>query len=826
MTVSASLATVSLEDKYVSESGRVLISGIQALVRLTLDQRRLDQRHGLNTALYVSGYQGSPLGGLDREFQRAKRHLDPAGVVFQAGVNEELAATAIAGTQLIGELGRRRHDGVVGLWYGKNPGLDRAADAIRHGNVSGTAPLGGAVALIGDDPGCKSSTIPSSAEPMCRSLAMPLLAPGTVEELLTLGLHAIAMSRACGLWTGIKVVADIADATATIDLDGLLDGYPVPTPRRHVPPTLLPPASLDAEADALERRLGLALAYARDAGLNRIAFEPSRPRVAVVAAGMAYQAVVRALDDLGLDEDAMEACGLRLVKLSMPWPLDRDFAGTVADGVEEIVVIEDKLSFVESLLKEELYGTPNAPPIVGKHDGQGRPLVPVRGTVGADDVAGVLVSRLRDADLPASARERIEALAVESPFKALPTLPSRTPYFCSGCPHNVSTKAADDELVGVGIGCHVMVALDEGGRGQLVGMTQMGGEGAQWLGLAPFTDDEHFVQNLGDGTFHHSGSLAIRAAVASGQRITYKLLYNDAVAMTGGQRAEGRMEIPTLTRYLALEGVRKTIVTTADPSTYRGVALDPTASVRHRDRLQEAQRELATIDGVTVLIHDSRCATEVRRLRKRGKLPSPAERVFINERVCEGCGDCGEKSTCLSVLPVETELGRKTRIHQASCNQDFTCIKGDCPSFLLVTPKKRGKQTLPQPPSDLPEPTPRVADREVLVRMPGVGGTGVVTISQILQMAAHLDGWRAAGLEQTGLAQKGGPVISDVRLAPTVVEGTLRASSESADVLLGFDLLGAAAAPSLSVADPRRTIAIVSTSEVPTASMVTDTNVR
>jgi indolepyruvate ferredoxin oxidoreductase len=824
VTVSSPLPeSVSLDDKYVAESGRVLLSGLQALVRLTLDQSRLDRLHGVDTAVYVSGYQGSPLGGLDREFQRANRHLAPANVVIQPGVNEELAATAVAGTQLIGELERRRHGGVVGFWYGKNPGLDRAADAIRHGNVSGTAPLGGAVALIGDDPSCKSSTIPSSSEPMCRSLLMPVLAPGSVRELLVLGLHAVALSRMSGLWVGVKVVADVADATATVDVTGLLDPYPAPAQREHRPPTLLPPTSLDAEADLLGRRLELALDYAREAELNRITFDPARARLAVVASGTAYQAVVRALDDLGFDGDALEACGLRLAELSMPWPMDPRFAARLADGVDEILVVEDKLSFVEALLKEHLYGRPKAPAIVGKQDEQGHALVPIRGTLGANDIARVLISRLPDDLLPPAARRRVQALAADAPYRALPTLSARTPYFCSGCPHNVSTKAPADRLVGVGIGCHIMVALDEAGRGHLLGMPQMGGEGAQWLGLSPFTDDEHFVQNLGDGTFHHSGSLAIRAAVAAGVNMTYKLLYNDAVAMTGGQRPEGRMDVPTLTRWLALEGVRKVVITTADPAAYRDVELDPIASVRHRDELPEVEQALAELDGVTVLIHDDRCAAEARRLRRRGKLPTPAERVFINERVCEGCGDCGEQSTCLSVQPVDTEFGRKTRIHQASCNQDLTCIKGDCPSFLVVTPKRRDRTKPPSPPTGLPRPVRRVPAGRLLLRMPGVGGTGVVTVSQILQMAAHLDGWQAAGLEQTGLAQKGGPVISDVRLDPAGVDGTLRASDQTADVLLGFDLLGAAHESTLAVVDPQRTIAVISQSQLPTAQMVVDT---
>jgi indolepyruvate ferredoxin oxidoreductase len=816
---------VSLEDKYAAEPGRVLISGIQALVRLTLEQRRLDRVRGLDTGVYVSGYQGSPLGGVDREMQRARAHLEPEGIVFQPGLNEELAATAVAGTQLLGQLDRRRHDGVVGFWYGKNPGLDRAADALRHGNVSGTAPLGGAVAWIGDDPESKSSTLPSSCEPMCRSLVMPLLAPGTVQELLTLGLHAVAMSRAAGVWTALKIVADVADASATVDVTGLRHVVPeLPLRDASAPPIMLPPTNLVAEHDLFTARLQRVHDYARLTQLNRVTFEPERPRLAVVAAGTAYQAVLRALDELGLDEDARTALGLRLVKLGMPWPLERDELRRLLRGVETVLVVEDKLPFVETQIKDALYRQPGAPAVLGQEDLEGRPLIPVGGAVGADDVARALGVVIHDASLPPEAVERIARIDRRQSAGAAPSpLPQRTPYFCSGCPHNRSTTADDDQLVGVGIGCHVMVALDTGRRGKLLGMPQMGGEGAQWFGLAPFTDDEHFAQNLGDGTFHHSGSLAIRAAVAAGMDMTYKLLYNDAVAMTGGQRAEGRLDVPSLTRWLALEGVSRIVVTTPEPETYRGVTLDAIAEVRHRDELAAAQRELRETPGVTVLIHDDRCATEKRRLRKRGTLETPAAKVWINERVCEGCGDCGDKSTCVSVLPVETEFGRKTQIHQASCNSDLSCLKGDCPSFVMVTPKagKRAKREIPEPPIAPPDPTRQVPD-DVLVRMPGIGGTGVVTVSQILQMAAHLDGRFAAGVEQTGLAQKGGPVLSDVRIASTPIAGQLRAGAGSADVLLGLDLLGASARATLVVTDPERTVAIVNTAAVPTAAMVTD----
>ncbi|NUW39551.1 indolepyruvate ferredoxin oxidoreductase family protein [Nonomuraea rhodomycinica] len=814
--MSANPATVSLDDKYTAPDGRVLISGIQALVRLTLEQRRLDGERGLDTRVFVSGYQGSPLGGVDLEMGRAAAFLDAAGVVFRPGLNEELAATAVAGTQLLDRVPGRRHDGVTGFWYGKNPGLDRAADAIRHGNLAGTAPLGGAVAWIGDDPGSKSSTVPSSCEPMCQSLSMPLLSPGSVAEIVELGLHAVALSRATGLWTGLKIVADVADASATVDLGPLRDGVPAPerTGRggRGQAAVLVGPNSLDAEHDMLTRRLDLARAYARAHGLNRVTFDAGRATLGVLASGTGYAVVRRALDDLGLDEAAMDDLGLRLIKIAMPFPLDHDELAAMTGDLDRVLVVEDKVPFLEGQLKQALYAAERRPAVVG------RELLTARGTLGADDVAKALAACVAPGRLP---RTAVRLTRPEEARRLLPVVAARAPYFCSGCPHNASTRTADDTLVGVGIGCHTMIALDGAGRGTQVGITQMGGEGAQWIGLSPFTDDRHFVQNLGDGTFHHSGSLAIRAAVAAGVSITYKLLYNDAVAMTGGQRAEGRLDVPALTRALAVEGVRRVIVTTAEPQAYRGVRLAPIATVRHRDDLPEAERELAALDGVTVLVHDDRCAAEERRLRKRGELPAPTAKVVVNERVCEGCGDCGDVSSCLSVQPVETEFGRKTRIHQPSCNSDLSCLKGDCPSFLLVEPGTRRARPVPPLPVELTEPVPRFADRPVLLRMPGIGGTGVVTVSQILQMAAHLDGLHAAGLEQTGLAQKGGPVVSDVRISPRPVTGAVRASNGAADVLIGFDLLGAAADGNLAVASAERTIAVVNTALVPTAAMVT-----
>jgi indolepyruvate ferredoxin oxidoreductase len=829
MSTVTPLREFALEDRYTATSGPILLDGMQALVRLMLDLRRLDTLRGRNTGVFVSGYQGSPLGGLDIELQRAARYLEPAGIVFRPGLNEELAATAVAGTQLLGELPGATRDGVTGFWYGKAPGLDRATDAIRHGNLSGTAPLGGAVAVIGDDPMAKSSTVPGSSDQTCRALWMPVLAPSTIEEILTIGLHAVEISRHAGVWAAFKIVTDLADSSGMAEAGAALEAIPALEPREpHAPPVLLSPTNLEAERDLFTARLERVREYALAVGLNHAWFEPRRPRVAVLGVGMGHQAVLRALSDLGLGRDEWEQLGLRLVQISMPWPLDAGTMRAFAEGVETVLVVEDKLPFVEAQLKEALYRVPRAPWVLGKQDAEGRELLPVSGGISADDVSRALARVLAGEDASAQLVARMRAATEDRthPLDRVALELKRMPYFCSGCPHNTSTRVGAEQLIGVGIGCHTMVALETGDRrGHVLGMPQMGGEGAQWLGLAPFASQEHFTQNLGDGTFHHSGSLAVRAAIAGGVNITYRLLYNDAVAMTGGQRPEGKMSIPEIIRELAAEGVRQVIVTTPEPERYSGVTLDPIATVRHRDEIAAVQAELAAVPGVTVLIHDDRCATEKRRMRKRGLLDTPAERVWINERVCEGCGDCGEKSSCLSVQPVQTDFGRKTRIHQSSCNFDMSCIKGDCPSFLLVervTPRARAEVSLPD--VDLPEPELRVP-AEALVRMPGVGGTGVVTAAAILRTAAHLGGSYAAALDQTGLAQKGGPVISDLRLSSAPISGQVRASRGGVDVLLGFDLLGTVTPQTTEVIDESRTVAVLNTDVTPTASMVLDVSV-
>ena len=822
---------VSLDDRYLLERGRIYLTGVQAIVRLALDQHRADRRRGLHVGTLISGYQGSPLGGLDIELQRRRELLDEHHVVHVPGLNEELGATSAWGSQLATLLPGARYDGVIGMWYGKAPGLDRAMDALRHGNFAGVARTGGALAIVGDDPACKSSTIPSASELLFQSLHMPVFFPGNVQEVLDLGLHAIACSRASGLWSGFKIVTDVADAAGTAEVaPGRIEPRLPDLGYEHVPDAnLLAPASLEMEATLLGARTELALAYARENDVNFI--EGARDAwLGIVAAGKPYHDLRQALADLGLGERELERAGVRILRLGMIWPLEPEIVRRFAAGLEEVLVVEEKRPFLEPQVKDVLYGGPDTPLVVGKQDEAGRPLLATTGALDADAIARAVASRLRRRVRLDSVEARLERIAAaERGPRTLPMATAgaqRMPFFCSGCPHNSSTPAPDGTLVGAGIGCHTMILLNPERRGRITGITQMGGEGAQWIGMAPFTDDDHFVQNLGDGTFHHSGSLAIRAAVAAGVNVTYKLFYNDAVAMTGGQAVEGALSVPDLTRWLELEGVRRVIVTTDEPERYRGVELASIAEVRPRSELMAAQRELAREPGVTVLIHDQGCAAELRRKRKRGKAPDPPQRIHINERVCEGCGDCGRKSSCLSVLPVETEFGRKTQIHQSSCNKDYSCLEGDCPSFLTVVPGGKRSRQVPLPPAGLPEPRRLAGSAEFTMRLVGIGGTGVVTVSQIVGVAALIDGRHVAGLDQTGLSQKGGPVTSDVRISAQPIDGAGRTSAAGAHLYLAFDVLGASAPKNLAVCDPERTVAVVSTHRTPTGKMVVDPDAR
>jgi indolepyruvate ferredoxin oxidoreductase len=821
----------SLADRYALDEGRAFMTGIQALVRVLLDQHRADARAGLRTATLVSGYPGSPLAGFDREAAGLGPLAAEHDVVLRPAVNEELGATAVWGSQLAGTLPRPRFDGVVGVWYGKAPGVDRAADAIRHGNAIGTDPRGGVLALCGDDPAAKSSTLPSASEQLLAALRVPVFAPGSVQEALDLGRHAIACSRASGLWAALKVVTNVADAAGTVEvgLDRVQPRMPLlewnGAPYVHRPSAhLLAPPSLELERTLVEVRLELAKRYARLNELNRVVLEAPGARLGIVAAGATANDVRRALTDLGLGTG--DRAPVRLLQLGMPFPLDEDALRNFAHGLDELLVIEEKGPFIERLVKDALYDAPAAsrPRVLGQRDERGAPLVPAHGALDADAIARVVGTRLLAREELSSVRARLEQLDAVAARPAADLGAARTPFFCSGCPHNSSLAADDDALVGAGIGCHTMVLLAPHGHGDVRGITQMGSEGAQWIGAAPFVDVPHFTQNLGDGTFHHSGSLAIRAAVAARLNVTYKLLFNGTVAMTGGQDVPGGMDVPALARSLLAEGVRRIVVTTEDVSDYAGVALPDGVEVRDRSEMVRTQREFAQVPGVTVLIHDQACAAELRRARKRGTAPEPPQRVVINERVCEGCGDCGEKSGCLSVEPVETEYGRKTRINQSSCNKDYSCLDGDCPSFLTVIPPAETAaqdSAPPLPPVALPEPRPTRAD-DVRVRFVGVGGTGVVTVSQVLGMAALLEGLHASGLDQTGLSQKAGPVVSDVRLTRAPLDEGVTVPSAAADVLLGLDLLGAAEPATLRVADPRRTVAVVSDSRTPTGRQAID----
>ncbi|GAY07185.1 indolepyruvate ferredoxin oxidoreductase family protein [Pseudonocardia sp. N23] len=813
----------SLDDRYVADDGVVHMNGVQALVRLLFQQSRHDRAAGLDTRMFVSGYEGSPLGGFDLELGRRRALLDEHGVVFTPGLNEESAATAVQGTQLAAIAGGLRHDGVTGFWYGKAPGLDRASDAIRHANLMGTHRTGGVLAVVGDDPAAKSSSVPCTSEMTFADLAVPTLYPAEPSEVVTLGLHGVALSRASGLWAGMKITTAVADGSTTVHASDfalrpvvpalLVDGRPF---QHTVTGRLLQPTLGPLERDLHGARTQLALRYAAANGLNTIPVRTGDDRIGIVAAGKTWLDLRHALDVLGLDDDELRRRGVRLLKLGMIHPVEPGIVREFASGLREIVVVEEKRAFLETAVKEILYGGSGAPAVRGKD------LFAPHGELGSDDVAAGLATVLHD--LPSVVAWREARRPARRGPVMLPLAASRTPYFCSGCPHNTSTAPPQDSLVAAGIGCHTMVLLmDPEQVGEVIGLTQMGGEGTQWIGMSPFVEAGHLVQNLGDGTFHHSGSLAIRAAVASGVNITYRLLHNGTVAMTGGQDAIGALGVPAITGLLAVEGVARTIVTTDEPARYRGVRLAQGVEVWHRDRVEEAQRLLATVPGVTVLIHDQECAAEKRRKRKRGKAATPTTRVMINERVCEGCGDCGQKSNCLSVQPVETEFGRKTQIHQSSCNLDFSCLDGDCPSFLSVVPGTLPTTTAPYL-AALPEPL-FDGRTDVTVRLAGVGGTGVVTVSAILATAAVIAGREVRGLDQTGLAQKGGAVVSDLRISLGGTDAPGKLGERECDLYLGADLLVAADKAQLAVTDPARTVAVVSTTQVPTGAMVTDPSV-
>ncbi|MDE3205079.1 MAG: indolepyruvate ferredoxin oxidoreductase family protein [Acidobacteriota bacterium] len=813
---------------YLSRDAQVLhLSGVTAVVRMLVDVLRWDTQAGRATAGFVSGYQGSPLAGLDRELERALLHDLGVEIVHRPAVNEELAVTAVMGSQIAATLSSSRVDGVVGVWYGKAPGLDRSVDALRHASYAGAHSMGGALALVGDDPDAKSSTLPSASEGVLADLAMPVMFPSSLRDILELGQHAVALSRWSGAWTALKLVTSVADAEGTVSVGSPL--CPVLPAGYVAPPVtgdLLTPATTARESWVLTDRLDAAARYGDSNQLNRVKVDSPGAVLTIVAAGTTYLETVEALRRLGLHEPDLRRIGIRLAEIRMPFPLGTEFAHAVADGVREVLVIEERRDLIENQLLSLTSRRPGRPTLLGHFDGDNRPLVPRHGSLDAATIAEaigpLLRSRFGGEVAEAEPRRTRIAVTVEA---------QRVPWFCSGCPHSSSTVVPEGTLLGEGIGCHSIVHyMPEERVGHSIGITQMGGEGAQWIGMEPFVGDRHIVQNLGDGTFFHSGHLAVRAAVASGVSITYKVLWNGATAMTGGQDITGSLGSPgSLAATLLLEGVRQVVITTDDPSRYRHVRLPRGVTVRPRRDVIEVQSELARVQGVTVMIHDQPCATELRRARKRGLVSSPRYRVVINERVCEGCGDCQTKSNCLSLQTVDTPFGPKTRIDQESCNVDLSCLAGDCPAFSLVATPRGSRHSeadspgVKSPPVAPPRSTPRPLDRVLGIRIAGIGGTGVVTAAHLLGRAALLEGLEVWGLDQTGMAQKAGPVISDLRIGPGASERSNRLGAGETDLLLAADLLTAVSPTVLDSLSTDRTVLVGSTTSTLSGPMILGT---
>jgi indolepyruvate ferredoxin oxidoreductase len=818
---------VTLDDKYDLDVDRVFVSGTQALVRLTLMQKARDRAAGLNTAGYVTGYRGSPLGGLDQQFERAVKPLTAADIKFEPGLNEDLAATALWGTQQVAIRGRGRFDGVFGLWYGKGPGVDRSGDVFRHANLAGTAPEGGVLALMGDDHTCESSTTAHHSEYAMVDAMMPILHPAGVQEILDYGILGLALSRYAGVWVGLKLVKDTVESTCVVD--GRPDRVAPVVPLDHP----LPPGGLSIrvsdhplvqEARLHDEKMPAVLAWLRANRLDRVLMSGGRaPRLGVVSAGKSHMDVLQALDELGLDETRAADLGLRLYKVACTWPLEPDGFRRFAEGLERILVVEEKRALIETQAKEILYGRPAAPAIEGKRDRTGAWLFPSKGALDVNAIALAIGERLLQASEDAALRKEVERLrAVQAALAGIEEVATRTPYFCAGCPHNTSTKVPDGHRAYAGIGCHYMAQwMDRATEGY----THMGGEGANWIGEAPFSRDTHVFQNLGDGTYNHSGSMAIRAAAAAGVNVTYKILFNDAVAMTGGQRMDGGLTVDAIARQVHAEGAKRVAIVTDEPDKYpHGMVLPPFTAVTHRDELDRVSRDLAAMPGLTVLIYDQTCAAEKRRRRKRGTFPDPDRRVVVNELVCEGCGDCGKQSNCVAIQPVETEFGRKRQIDQSSCNKDFSCLKGFCPSFVTVQGGvlKRAERAGFSA-ADLPEPAIRPIDRVHAILVTGIGGTGVVTVGAILGMAAHLEGRAAGIIDMAGLAQKGGAVTSHIKLAPGPEDiSAIRIAAGGADLVLGCDMVVTGSAKVMAAMAPGRTRVFVNTEETATGDFTRD----
>ncbi|MBA1155772.1 indolepyruvate ferredoxin oxidoreductase family protein [Microvirga mediterraneensis] len=818
------LRDVTLDDKYDLSKDHVFITGTQAVVRMLLMQRERDRLAGLSTAGFVSGYRGSPIGGLDQNLWRARKWLDASNIVFQPGLNEELAATAVWGTQQAEIRGDGKYDGVFGLWYGKGPGVDRSGDVFRHANMAGSSRHGGVLALMGDDHTAESSTVAHQSEFHFVDVMIPILNPAGVQEILDYGLYGYAMSRFCGTWVAFKCVKDNIESTASVDSS--LDRVKIVIPDDFT----MPPGGLnirnrdgvlDQEARLQDFKRDAMLAFVRANNLNRIVLSGGRnPKIGIITVGKSYLDVRQALDELGLDEVKANDMGLRLYKVACPWPLSQTELADFARGLDKVIVVEEKRSLIEVQLREELYGTANQPLCIGKKDEEGRWLFPVKGALDPNDIAIVIGERLLAYHNNDDLRGRVARLRhAQEVLTTTGDVATRVPHFCSGCPHNSSTKVPDGMRAYAGIGCHYMVQwMDRSTEG----FTQMGGEGANWIGEAPFSKRGHVFQNLGDGTYNHSGVLALRWAIHTKTNVTYKILFNDAVAMTGGQKHEGGLTVDMIARQVREEGVERIALVTDEPHKYPKEIRWPSGmTIHHRSELDAVQRQLAEVTGVTVMIYDQTCASEKRRRRKRGEFPDPDKRVIINDLVCEACGDCSVQSNCVAVQPVETEFGRKRQIDQSNCNKDFSCVQGFCPSFVTVHGAKIRKAVPETVPTDgmafkpLPDPAIPAIDRTFNVIVTGIGGTGVVTIGAILGMAAHLEGKGLGMIDMAGLAQKGGAVYSHVRLANNQDDiHAIRVSADSAHLVLGCDLVVTGTRKVLASVKNGQTALVVNTAEV------------
>ena len=831
-----SLHNVSLDDKYQLESGRVFISGTQALVRLPIMQQQRDRANGLKTAGFISGYRGSPIGGYDNALWAAKSYLEEHDILFQPGLNEDLAATAIWGTQQLDFVPGPKVDGVFSIWYGKGPGVDRSGDPLKHINYNGTHRNGGVLVVFGDDHPGKSSSIGHQSDPALAANSIPVLFPATVQEYLDYGLHGIALSRFAAVVVGFKCVNETVTATATVTIDPdrvpthLPQNMPLPEGGIHIRPEYDP---LGQDERMVRYKLPRVLAYARQHRIDRVAFGSTRPtRLGIVTSGKAYLDCVAALRQLGIDEERARSLGIGLYKVGMVWPLEPEGLKAFASECDELLFVEEKRPVVEDQAKTILYAEEKRPRIVGKFDNDGAPLLPSDLPLEAVLVANAIAKRLETSGGTDAELEGQHALVRNRINRNLPNLDrgiARSPYFCSGCPHNTSTKVPVGSFALGGIGCHGMaVLMDRDTRS----ISQMGGEGVTWAGLAPFTETKHIYQNLGDGTYTHSGSLAIRAAVLSGANLTYKILYNDAVAMTGGQPVEGNISVGQMARQVLSEGVTRVVVVSDRPENFRGNRDIPTeVTVHDRSELDAVQKDLRDLEGTTVLIYEQTCAAEKRRRRKRDEFPNPKKRAFINSIVCEGCGDCSVKANCVSIHPLETEFGRKRVIDQSSCNKDYSCVEGFCPSFVTVhggDVRRAGIAEVPAGLFDsLQAPVLPDMSNDWSVLIAGVGGTGVVTIGAVLGMAAHLEGKGSAVFDMTGVSQKNGAVYSHLKI---IADPDTMSSADvglgEADLLLACDLVASVAPVAVRTVEPGRTRVVVNETMTPTPQFQTTPNMN